>query len=177
MTQAQAPALIWDNVPVPADVHSVRTLLHATGVFHLEEIRMACHVVEDAIDEIGDFAFVFARTQRGKKLAGYACFGEIPLTDNRYDLYWIAVAPELRGLNIAAELLNRVEHRVRNSGGRIMYVEASGRDIYIPARRFYTKHGFTECANIPDFYKLGDPKIVYGKRLMAPGAARIKEAE
>lgn len=165
--------LSWDDAPRPGDIEAVRGLVHSTGVFSAEEVRVAGELVEEAFYDQQDYAFVFARTQQGKKLAGYACFGEIPLTDKRYDLYWIAVNPSLQGQNLAAELLRRVEIRIRNSGGRILYAETSGRDIYKPAHRFYVKNGFEECANIADFYKLGDNKLVYSKRLMAAGSPRI----
>lgn len=168
-----APQLSWDDSPRPRDIEAVRGLIHSTGVFSPEEVRVAGELVEEALYDRQDYAFVFARSHQGGKLAGYACFGDIPLTDNRYDLYWIAVSPALHGQSIAAELLRRVENRIRNSGGRILYAETSGRDSYAPARRFYLKHGFEECANIPDFYRLGDAKIIYGKRLQPAGAPRV----
>lgn len=165
--------LSWDDSPRQGDIEAVRGLVHSTGVFSAEEVRVAGELVEEALFDQEDYAFVFARTNQGKKLAGYACFGEIPFTDKRYDLYWIAVNPSLRGQNVAAELLKRVETRIRNSGGRIVYAETSGREIYAPAHKFYLKNGFEQCANIPDFYKLNDPKLVYSKRIMPAGAPRI----
>lgn len=169
----QPPSITWDNTPRESDIDAVRALTHSTGVFSPEEVRIAGELVADTLADGGDgYAFVFAR-MNGKRLAGYACFGDIPLTDNRYDLYWIAVSPALRGMNLGAELLERAENRIRNSGGRILYAETSGRVDYAPARQFYLKQGFIECANIPDFYKLNDAKIIYSKRLMAAGAPRI----
>lgn len=165
--------LLWDDSPRAGDVEAVRGLIHSTGVFSAEEVRVAGELVEEAFYDQQDYAFVFARTNQGKKLAGYACFGEIPLTDKRFDLYWIAVNPAARGQNVAAELLRRVETRIRNSGGRIIYAETSGRNAYAPAHKFYEKHGFEQCANIPDFYKLDDNKLVYSKRVMPAGAPRV----
>lgn len=169
--ESDTPALSWDDAPRQSDIEAVRTLVHATGVFSAEEVRIAGELVEDTLSFGEDYAFVFARS--GKKLVGYTCFGEIPLTDNRYDLYWIAVAPGLHGRSVAAELLRRTEQRIRNSGGRIIYAETSSGEHYAPARRFYLKHDFEECANIPDFYKLGDAKLIYSKRLQPAGAPRI----
>lgn len=170
----QLPQITWDNNPRQDDIEAVRALIHSTKVFSPEEIRLAGEKVADALmGDHSDYAFVFARTNQGKRLAGYACFAEIPLTDNRYDLHWIAVQPSLRGLNLGAELLLRAEHRIRNSGGRILYSTTSGRDECEPARQFYHKNGFIQCANIPDFYKLGHSKLIYSKRLMPAGAPRV----
>lgn len=174
----QLPPINWDNTPQQNDVEAVRALIHSTGAFSPEEVRTAGDLVAEALmDSVDSHAFVFARMQQNKRLAGYACFAEIPLTDKRYDLYWIAVSPALRGLNLGAELLLRSEYRIRNSGGRILYAEASGRTEYVPARRFYEKNGFSQCAAIEDFYKLGDPKLIYAKRLMPAGSPRISGGE
>lgn len=169
----QLPQLTWDNTPRSSDIDAVRGLLHSSAIFAPEEVRLAGDVIADALAGGDDYAFVFARSNRDKRLAGYACFGAIPMTDNRYDLHWIVVSPALRGLNLGAELLLRVEHRIRNSGGRILYSETSDRADYRASRQFYLKHGFTECANIPDFYKLGDAKLIFSKRLMPAGAPRV----
>lgn len=174
-TNAALPSLSWDDAPRESDIASVRGLIHAVGVFSPEEVRIAGELIEERLHyDDTDYAFVFARSQQGKKLAGYACFGEIPMTDNRYDLYWLAVTPSLQGQNVAAELLRRVEQRIRNSGGRILYVETSSREAYAPARRFYLKQGFEECANLPDFYQLGDNKVIYSKRLQPAGSPRMQ---
>lgn len=174
---SNAPQLSWDDAPRQGDVEAVRGLIHATGVFSAEEVRVAGELIEETLyHDDHDYAFVFARSHQGKKLVGYACFGEIPLTDNRYDLYWLAVSPALQGHDVAAALLQRAENRIRNSGGRILYAETSGKPGYARARKFYLKHGFEESAHIPDFYKLGDAKIIYGKRLQPAGAPRITKA-
>ena len=159
------PSLLWDDVPQMADVDAVRGLVHATGVFSPEEIRVAGDLVEGTVQEEDDYTFVFARIHGSKRLAGYACFAEIPLTEGRYDLYWIAVNPQMYGQDIGAQLLRKVEQRVRGSGGYAIYAETSGRTDYEPARKFYLKNGFIEAANIPDFYRKNDAKIIYSKKL------------
>lgn len=157
--------LRWDETPTLADVESVRAITYSTNVFSPEEVRIAGELVHECVTgQDPDYAFVFART-RNKRLAGYACFGEIPLTKGRYDLYWIAIAPALQGKGLGAALMARVETRVRNSGGHILYADTSGRADYAPARRFYEELGFIEEARLKDFYKPGDDKVIYSKRL------------
>lgn len=163
-SQPTLPALLWDDEPRPEDIEAVRGLVYSTGVFSPEEVRVAGELVAETLSgDDADYAFVFARTKNSKKLAGYACFGEIPLTEGRYDLYWIAANPSYHSLGIGHQLLKRVEQRIRNTGGVRIYAETSGRADYAPAHRFYLRHGFTEIARLPHFYRLNDDKVVFEK--------------
>ena len=98
-------------------------------------------------------------------LLGYACYGLIPLTANSYDLYWIAVGPEYQGHGIGKILLETTEKRIRKSGGKRVYVDTSSRRQYRPTRRFYASCGYKKAADLPDFYRDGDGKIVFVKGL------------
>jgi ribosomal protein S18 acetylase RimI-like enzyme len=51
-------------------------------------------------------------------------------------------------------------------GARGIYAETSGKAQYLPTRRFYERAGFAEAARLPDFYAVGDAKIIYRKDLV-----------
>ncbi len=104
-------------------------------------------------------------TQDCGRVAGYACFGIAPLTDGVYDLYWIAVDPALHGRSIGQAILQEVERRVRDAGGRMVLLETAGKPSYAATRAFYERAGYIEIARIPDFYRVGDDKIVYARRV------------
>ncbi|MER3459484.1 MAG: N-acetyltransferase, partial [Chloroflexota bacterium] len=70
-----------------------------------------------------------------------ACYGPTPLTRGVYDLYWIAVDPQMQGRGIGSLLLGRVEADVQARGGRMIVVQTSGRPDYIRSRCFYERHG------------------------------------
>lgn len=101
----------------------------------------------------------------GSILAGYTCYGRIPLTDERYDLYWIVTDVKSSRKGVAAELMRQTETAVQRLGGKAIYAETSSRAIYAPAQRFYEKTGFTLAARVKDFYKTGDDKLLYSKFL------------
>ena len=42
-------------------------------------------------------------------------------------------------------------------------METSGRESYLPTRKFYEKIGYTVAACVKDFYAVGDDKIIYTK--------------
>jgi len=153
----------------PADVAAVAALVAATGFFSAEEIAVAGELVAERIARgaVSGYEFRFADGAAG--LAGYSCFGRIPLTQASYDLYWIVVAPQLQGHGLGRRLLAASEAAVMAAGGRRLYAETSSRPLYAPTRAFYRRCGYREAATLPDFYAPGDGKVVFERRLADDG--------
>lgn len=105
------------------------------------------------------------RGQDGGGLVGYCCYGPTPMTENTFDLYWIASAPEVRGQGIGAGLVSAMEADLRRRKARIIRVETSATEAYGPTRGFYASMKYGEEARIKDFYKQGDDLIILTKRL------------
>jgi ribosomal protein S18 acetylase RimI-like enzyme len=100
-----------------------------------------------------------------ERVLGYACFGQHPLTEGTYDLYWIAVLPEASGHGIGRALIAEVEQEVRARGGRLLLIETSDTPPYGPARRLYESCGCTAEATIGGFYAPADSLVIFVKRL------------
>ena len=96
---------------------------------------------------------------------GVVYFGPDTMTDRKWDLWMIAVAPDRQGQGIGGELLRFTEAHVRTGGGRLLLIETSSLTKYDATRVFYGKHGYAEVACIPDFYADGDSKVIYAKRI------------
>ena len=62
-------------------------------------------------------------------------------------------------------LLKAVEEDVKHSGGKILWIETSGRPLYASTESFYRKNGYTLQASLKDFYAPDDPKRIYSKML------------
>lgn len=153
------------TIVTPDDVKAIREMVAEAGVFSQEEIDVAEELAQDSATLGAQSHYHFLLADSENKLAGYTCYGRIPLTDERYDLYWIVTdAKELRK-GVAAELMQQTEDAVRKLGGKAIYAETSSRAIYVPAQRFYERTGFTLAARVKDFYKTGDDKLLYCKFL------------
>ncbi len=109
--------------------------------------------------------FFFAATDATDRPIGFVCYGETPLTDAVYDLYWIVVDPEYRRRGVASRLLVQTEEILGGLGARLLVAETSGGPGYAPAHGFYLKNGFDEEARIKSFYKPGDDLVIFVKRL------------
>lgn len=157
--------LKWRTTIQPTDIEAIRKLTAVTGYFNDEEVRVAAELVEETLSGKEDYRFLIAEHQG--YVMGYSCFGEIPLTEKRYDLYWLAVDPALQGIGLGRALIHRSLWQVRALGGDRIYAETSGTQKYSSTRQFYDKTGFTQVANLPDFYRMGDDKVIYCKYVTA----------
>jgi hypothetical protein len=57
--------------------------------------------------------------------------------------------------------MSAVEHAIRQDNGRMIVIETASKPAYDRTRAFYLKYGCTEVARVPDFYAVGDDKVVY----------------
>jgi ribosomal protein S18 acetylase RimI-like enzyme len=148
-----------------ADVTAIRAMVAEADVFSEEEINVAEELAQDAatLGKESHYHFILAEVEG--VLTGYTCYGRIPLTDERYDLYWIVTDASQQRRGVASELMQRTEKSIRALGGKAIYAETSSRTIYKPAQRFYIKQGFTLAAEVKDFYRKGDDKLLYCRAL------------
>ncbi|MBP7747569.1 MAG: GNAT family N-acetyltransferase [Phycisphaerae bacterium] len=153
------------------DPEAVREIVSSTGFFHAPEVDVAVELVQERLARgpASGYFFVFADL-RGRTI-GYTCYGPIACTIGSYDLFWIAVLEEYRNHGLGRMLLEATEQRIAAvAGARRIYIETSGRALYVPTQHFYTRCGYVQEAVLTDFYAPGDPKIVYSKALPTPPA-------
>jgi GNAT superfamily N-acetyltransferase len=148
------------------DKPAVMDLIRATDMFTPAEVVVAEELIDIYLDtpDQKDYDVVVAEDDRGG-VAGYLTWGPTPLAENVYDLYWMAVSPKEQGKGRGKELVAWLEDKVRSLGGRLIIIETAGQPKYHPTRQFYLRLGYTEVARIPDFYKDGDDRIIYTKRV------------
>ncbi len=152
----------------PENVESIRRILIATAAFTEEEVRVAVELVEQSLrDPEGDYqvrVISSAGESTAGEVIGYTCFGRAPFTEAVFDLYWIAVHPLWQGTGAARVLMTAAEEEIRRRGGLLVLVETASKESYARTRHFYEAIGYREIARIPDYYRIGDDKIVYGKK-------------
>ncbi|MEZ6062186.1 MAG: GNAT family N-acetyltransferase [Planctomycetaceae bacterium] len=156
------PPVLRDTVTI-TDRHAVRRIVDSTHFFRDDETAVAVELVDEylAKGERSGYRFVFAEIDG--TVVGYACFGPIACTIGSFDLYWIAVDPKHQGCGLGRILMAETERRIRDCGGRQIYIETSGRPDYLPTRVFYERCGYTVACVLPDFYEQGDDKVVWNK--------------
>jgi ribosomal protein S18 acetylase RimI-like enzyme len=157
----------------PKDRERIHQILVATARFTPDEVKSADDLVDQALEhpEKGEYlVHVLEEPDSGPKkmVQGYVCYGATPLTDGVFDLYWIAVDPRRQGQGFGQLLLRFVENEVRRQRGRMLLIETSSKESYVPTLRFYQQSGYDEISRIKDFYRIEDDKVVFSKNLSQP---------
>ncbi len=110
-----------------------------------------------------EYIFLAATDAEGRPI-GFTCYGEAGLAEGVYDLYWILVDPDRRGLGVGALLLSATMEILDGLGARLVVAETSGADAYSAARALYAKSGFSEEAVVKGYYRPGDDLVMFIKR-------------
>lgn len=155
----------WRAEVAPGDVAHVRSLVAATRFFTEEEVAIAAELVEERLAKGAASGYEFFFAENRSAVLGYACYGRTPGSDHSWDLYWIVVDPERQGQGLGREILARVEPKIHGGGGRLLWADTSSTARYAPTRAFYLRAGFLEAARLANFYRPGDDKVIYEKRL------------
>jgi ribosomal protein S18 acetylase RimI-like enzyme len=151
---------------VPEDRTDLLKILEATGVFKDYEIEVADEVIRDSMIPTSSYRSRCCVNEEDRAV-GYVCWGPTPCTSGTFDLYWIAVHPDYQGHGVGKKLLHCAEEEARQRNARLMIIETSSVNDYDSTRKFYLNSGYQQFALIPDFYRQGDHKIIYGKSFVS----------
>jgi ribosomal protein S18 acetylase RimI-like enzyme len=151
------------------DRESVLDVLRAADSFSAAELTVAQELIDTVLFQPIQkdyFAFVEVLEPHGEQpVRGMLVVGPTPATEGTWHLYWIAVHPVYHGTGVAQALGNYAEVFVRDRGGYWLLAETSNQVSCQRARGYYCKQGYVQLAQIPDYYKLSDDLVIYGKRL------------
>lgn len=148
-----------------SDREKIIDILIRTKHFSEEEIRIATELLDVYLENKSQEDYIIYVYENNGRTAGYICYGKRPLTNWTYDLYWIAVDPEVHGKGIGSELIRYMEKDLISSGAKIILIETSGRKEYENERKFYEKNRYEVQTIIKDFYREADDLYVYRKYL------------
>jgi ribosomal protein S18 acetylase RimI-like enzyme len=138
-------------------------IVRCAGIFSTEEIQVAGELLDSYLSGSSDYIVDVAVNEFGP--VGYICYGRTPLTEGTFDLYWIAVDRGRQRAGIGKRLVQSLEERLSTLGVRMVVIETSSRPPYAPAIAFYKKIGCQKVAEVPDFYSMGDNKLIFVKAL------------
>ncbi|MCE5187501.1 MAG: GNAT family N-acetyltransferase [Planctomycetaceae bacterium] len=146
-----------------SDNSTVMDFVAATGFFRPVEIEIANEVLTEAAEGKPACTYQSYVGILENKPVGWICFGCTPCTLGTFDVYWIAVDPAYQRHHIGSQLLSFVEGEIRKQKGRLIVIETSGSEQYLPTRGFYERNGYTLSATVKDFYAPGDDRWIFTK--------------
>ena len=148
------------------DRKTIEEILRSTEYFYEFEIQTALEIADETIsrgEEKSGYWWMKIVDEDG--LVAFANYGKNAFSTHSWDLYWIAVHQNSRNKKLGSVLLKACEDDVRNAGGKILWIETSGRPLYASTEAFYRRNGYDLHASLKDFYGEGDPKQIYSKVL------------
>ena len=143
----------------------IAQILRDSGVFRPDEVGVGLELLDESLTPKPDTDYRWVIAEGASGVLGFACYGPVPLTDATYDLYWIAVALPMRGTGLASRLESAAATDATARGARWLIAETSTTTPFEPARRFYLRNGYRPLGEVPDFYRPGDGRLTFGKRL------------
>jgi ribosomal protein S18 acetylase RimI-like enzyme len=146
-----------------SDRDQLFALVDTIDNFNPAEKELAREVIHDGLASAANDYHLLVSLGPDHGITGFICYGPIPITVKRWDLYWIAVAPQVARQGVGTLLLEAMEKKL-GPGVRV-YVDTSATPAYGKARAFYERHGYEVACLLPEFYGPGDDKIVYWKEL------------
>jgi ribosomal protein S18 acetylase RimI-like enzyme len=154
---------------VAADRSGVFRILENAGNFTPAEVGIALELIDEWLElgeHSGYLTYVLeARDPDKSEVLGYVCFGPTPLTESTFDLYWIAVDKSKHRGGVGKRLLKFSEEEVLRRGGKMLLIETSSQETYGGTIQFYERTGYELVGKIPEYYKPGDDKLIFAKRL------------
>jgi len=148
------------------DREGIALILNSIAAFRPEEVALALELVDETLHPTPTTDYEWVIAERNNRVVGFACFGPVPLTVGTFDLYWIAVDPDATRLGVASKLDDAVTARVRaRPGARWLLAETSSTADYAPAHAFYARGGYQLVGRMLDYYRPGDDRLTFGKRL------------
>ncbi len=148
------------------DRYDIEDVLRSTNYFYEFEIQTALGLADETLEkgpEKSGYFWVKIVDEDG--LVAFANYGRNCFSVHSWELYWIAVHSNSRNKKLGSVLLKAVEEDVRKAGGKIIWIETSGRPLYTSTEGFYIRNGYTLQASLKDFYGPDDPKQIYSKVL------------
>jgi GNAT superfamily N-acetyltransferase len=147
------------------DKPAVMKILKATPEFTPGEVFVAEELIDYYISDLVGSGYLILVAEVNSKVEGYICFGLTPLTEGTWDIYWMATAREKQGQGIGTALLASAEAKIKESRGRLAFIETSSKPEYEKTTRFHLSRGYELICQVPDFYAPDDDKLILQKRL------------
>jgi GNAT superfamily N-acetyltransferase len=148
------------------DKKRLEEILISTGYFYDFEIRTALELADETISMgMERSGYYWFKATEGNEVLAFANYGKNEFSTHSWELYWIAVHQDFRNRKIGKALLKAIEGKVKQAGGKILWIETSGRPLYAPTEEFYKRNGYVLQASLKDFYGPGDPKQIYARTL------------
>jgi ribosomal protein S18 acetylase RimI-like enzyme len=148
------------------DRKTIEEILRSTDFFYEFEIQTALEIADATLAKGEEKSgYLWMKVVDDDGFVAFANYAKNDFSTHSWDLFWIAVHQNSRNKKLGSLLLKAVEEDVKKAGGKILWIETSGRPLYASTEAFYQRNGYRLQASLKDFYADGDPKQIYARVL------------
>lgn len=145
------------------DIPDLKDIIQTSGLFPAELLD---DMTSDYFNNPGETTDIWLTLTVDGKPIGIAYCAPERLTDGTYNLYLIAIHSTQQGKGLGKQFLQYIESLLEVKGNRKLLVETSGLPEFHLTRKFYDQCNYQREAMIKDFYREGDDKIIFSKKLL-----------
>ena len=145
------------------DIPDLKDIIQTSGLFPAELLD---DMTSDYFNNPGETTDIWLTLTVDGKSIGIAYCAPERLTEGTYNLYLIAIHSTQQGKGLGKQFLQYIESLLEVKGNRKLLVETSGMPEFHLTRKFYDQCNYQREAVIKDFYREGDDKIIFSKRLL-----------
>ncbi len=150
-----------------SDRDAMTKLFSALNLFDTDELKFMSDLIDSYFDgTLGEGHYWIVGGDNTMVSAAY--YAPESFGQNVYNLYFIGVLPNLQGQGTGSLMLRYVENHLQELGQRLLLIETSGLANFAKTREFYLKNNYEKEATIREYYKEGDDKIIFRKKLTCP---------
>lgn len=144
-----------------SDISDLKKVLNTIELF---PSAMLDDMISDYLNNPKTEEIWFTETHKGKPISIAYCAPE-QLAEGTYNLYAIGVKADTQSKGVGTRMMAFIENYLKVNGHRLLIVETSGTSDFELTRRFYEKLDYKQEAVIRNFWKDGDDKVIYSKKL------------
>ena len=148
------------------DKPAILDILRRIPEFKPAEEEVAEEVIDSYLGDPSGSGYTILVAELEASVVGYVCYGPTTLTQGTWDMYWLAVSPEMQGKRLGKSLVLSAEDDIKKAGGKLVLIETSSLPEYERTRNFHCSNGYRLVARIADFYAIGDDLLIYEKRFL-----------
>jgi ribosomal protein S18 acetylase RimI-like enzyme len=150
---------------LPNDKDAMTSLFSALNLFNPDELQFMSELVDNFINKTLGEGHYWIVNDDNNVISSAAYYAPESFGQNVYNLYFIGVLPSEQGKGIGSSMLEYVEKHLKELKQRLLLVETSGMPNFAKTREFYSKNNYEKEATIREYYKEGDDKVIYRKKL------------
>jgi len=143
------------------DIPAIKEVLDTIELFPSEYLE---DMMSDYLNNPETEDIWFTATEDDKPISLAYCAPE-KFTEGTFNLYAIGVKKDCQGKGLGGKMMDYLEQELKSAGQRVLIVETSSSPDLALTREFYPKQGYKQVAVLPDFWKEGEDKVVYCKKL------------